>query len=101
MAGAPGRRRVGVGLTSEEVSVTQFSFLRLRLHEGLAVVDEEHAVARGVAPDDHVPLQEDLVVQFEEESVDEILISVLEYGNLPQQASAHHGQDLLNVQKKK
>lgn len=65
------------------------------------MVDEEHAVARGVAPDDHVPLQEDLVVQFEEEGVDEILISVLEYGNLPQQASAHHGQDLLNVQKKK
>lgn len=87
--------------TSKEVSVAQFPFLQLGLHDGLAVVDEEHAVARGVALDDHVSLQEDLVVQFEEESVDEILISVLEQRDLSQHAAAHYGQDLLNVKKKK
>lgn len=101
----PGTRRSQQGLgfrpTSEEVSVAQLSLLRLRLHDGLAVVDEEHAVARDVAADDHVSLQEDLVVQFEEESVDEILVSVLEYRHLAQQAAAHHGQDLLNVKEKK
>lgn len=93
--------RVRVRPTSKEVSVAQFPFLRLGLHDGLAVVDEEHAVARGVALDDHVSLQEDLVVQFEEENVDEIFISVLEQRHLSQQAAAHHGQDLLNVKKKK
>lgn len=68
--------------TSKEVSVTQLPFLRLGLHEGLAVVDEEHAVPRGVLADDDVSLQEDLVLQFEEDGVDKVLVSVLEQRHL-------------------
>lgn len=68
--------------TSKEVSVAQLPFLQLGLHEGLAVVDEEHAVPRGAPADDDVPLQEDLVLQFEEDGVDKVLVSVLEQRHL-------------------
>lgn len=85
--------------TSKEVSVTQLPLLQLGLHEGLAVVDEEHTVPRGVPADDDVSLQEDLVVQFEEDGVDKVLVSVLEQRHLSQQAAAHRHQDLLNINK--
>lgn len=82
-------------LTSKEVSVTQFPLVGICLHDDLAVVDEEHAVSRDVLSDDGVSLQENLVLQFEEDGVDEVFVSGLKHWHLSQQPAAHHHQDLL------
>lgn len=81
--------------TSKEVPIAQLRLLGLGLHDDLAVVNEEHAVARNVPLDDGVSLQEDLVPQLEEDGVDEVLISFLEHRHLPQQPAAHGRHDLL------
>lgn len=43
------------------------------------MVNEEHAVTGDVLSDDGVPLQENLVLQLEEDSVDKVLVSVLKH----------------------
>lgn len=69
--------------TSKKVSIAQLRLLRLVLHDDLAVVNKEHAVAWNITLDDGVSLQEDLVPQLEKDGVDEIVISFLEQRHLP------------------
>lgn len=82
-------------LTSKIVPITQFPLVGIGLQEDLTVVDEEHAIAWDVLTHDGVSLQENLVLQFGEDSVNEVFISGLKYWHISEQSVAHHRQDLL------
>lgn len=50
--------------TSKKVSVAQLLLFRVRLHENLAMLNEEHTISWDVLVGDHVSFLEMLVVQL-------------------------------------